>query len=1612
MTELIEGALVLVRRSLFLSPEGVTASQDGNSLTVAVNTGSVAYVRQDGSSVQVSGDPWFWGAKSFDAAGVTSVKVANSPGNAGCAGLVVESGVVAADLVTTQIDSLRFGSGAAFAEKVDATVTGGVLTLRDAVRGLGGVRISAPVVLDNNVEIDAGRGDATFTATVDATKKGKQSLTVTALGTTTFDQAVGGQTPLASLLTRGIAPLNIPQSTDTKTIPLYYMPQYSDQGQAQVKYGIDVAIGDNPARTFVFDTGGNGFFAGYNANYWNGVTLSDDPIFIKYTSGNYYDAVLANAVVTIGPEGGPRVSTVQPVQIGAIVTAGNTTTGQTFNFNNQFAPPVDGRFAGDFGAAFGLQPTVSGDANLTSVLFQLPGNLHTGFVVQLGPIGTDPSLTVGITDAMREQFPYAIPVTALTGGGTYPVSNYQVLQQFGFYPQYRVSSTDPIGTATLGTESFSSCVQQCLPTLIDSGAPSTSVRLPGAPQPFPFATPNNSLTPGTKFTAYFPTTQGRSPLTWEFVAGNNGSVDAVNYDPNSGAATTTQNVNTGLNLYNGYDVMFDTEKQVIWLRPNGGQSNVSLMSVTTTGDQSYGQNASLNGTYSTTKGDVTVGGVTTLLGDTTLDVGHGDITFSGTVDGRYSLTAKSTGRTTFVRGVGELDALTSLVTDPGGSTVSAGVTTKGAQTFGDDTTLNGLYQTTSGNVTFDGTATLAGPVSVTAGNGSGITFNSTVDSTTNEAYTLRLTTAGGQTELLGAVGGKNPLGGLGLINSCTTKNCAATVIAQQKTYLDGGKANAGSTGMYIGEGVTARFNQGGVIQKFTASGISFAGRSEGSSIQNFTIANNVYDGIQIAANGGGKLYDYTGTTIANNLIYGNAAFGVETVAPVTGLKIKNNTIGQQGVSNAWGYVTQGPNTHGIVLAPGDYKGSTEIVDNTVSDNAVSGIFAPGGVQGVDISKNTLSNNGSYGVQFTNGDFTGTVIAKNTITGNGYGGINLGAGIGQGGGLPAVNPKNGYFAYSDRYDLAYTNAADLNFYDPKQYPSDPKVAIKVGDGTGVTLAVNLDTGSRGLYFDQESLPSTILTDPSNEVVGPGSVYLNSSNRLYFGQWVKTKLEFPDSVYQSIVTGTDPTKRATARIPILVVQAVGASETPEPGQTQASTTFGTKSNSGSITITNGSQTAQAAIAPNPQSPNTGIVTIPGGWYARFADNPGKLQPVANFGVGFDRSGQGTSPTGNGINQEYNAFLNLSEMTDGSMRRGYVISTTGVTLGLDGSVDGFAYTDLTPTGLTPGADTAPDWQPATGTITNTVKVGKDDVVVTGTGPVVLDMGYPGGILTLPGVSGPYAGKLTVDLLNSNGKVSYNATPNPSKNGTTDRVNLLSPNGIDQFNPLAGVYSQNTPPLSQAFFNTGREAFAGLDYLYDADAGYLGLKVGSQQASDAFYSAQTAGIFNADYYKNPNLPTGVTNLTIEQNTIANNGRPKVQADGVYLNGAGSQGVSILSNSIYGNTGQGITLAGGANDNQPTPAITSAKYDGTTLTVTGNIAGSDKKDVNFQVFGSPAGGSGSAQGQTYLGELQVTVDGTAFTVSITPTQAAAGNEITVTATTGAATKNTSQFSNGKLVEG
>ena len=50
------------------------------------------------------------------------------------------------------------------------------------------------------------------------------------------------------------------------------------------------------------------------------------------------------------------------------------------------------------------------------------------------------------------------------------------------------------------------------------------------------------------------------------------------------------------------------------LRPSGGLSSVQVGSVTTLGDQRYGQNAILSGTYSTGGGEFSVAGATALDG--------------------------------------------------------------------------------------------------------------------------------------------------------------------------------------------------------------------------------------------------------------------------------------------------------------------------------------------------------------------------------------------------------------------------------------------------------------------------------------------------------------------------------------------------------------------------------------------------------------------------------------------------------------------------------------------------------------------------------------------------------------------------------------------------------------------------------------------------------------------------------------------------------------------------------------------------------------------------------------------------------------------------------------
>lgn len=162
------------------------------------------------------------------------------------------------------------------------------------------------------------------------------------------------------------------------------------------------------------------------------------------------------------------------------------------------------------------------------------------------------------------------------------------------------------------------------------------------------------------------------------------------------------------------------------------------------------------------------------------------------------------------------------------------------------------------------------------------------------------------------------------------------------------------------------------------------------------------------------------------------------------------------------------------------------------------------------------------------------------------------------------------------------------------------------------------------------------------------------------------------------------------------------------------------------------------------------------------------------------------------------------------------------------------------------------------------------------------------------------------------------------------------------------------------------------------------------------------------------------EGNLIAFNGEDGVQLDDV---GAAPTGNPILGNSIHSNDGLGINLGvdgvtgndagdtdGGANRRQNFPVITLVQTGSTRIAGTFNSTANTNFRLEF--FNSPAAdASGSGEGQTFIGALNLTTDGggnAAFDQTFAPTTAI-GSFVSATATN-LSTNDTSEFSNAKQV--
>ncbi|MFA7429625.1 MAG: hypothetical protein WCZ23_05685 [Rhodospirillaceae bacterium] len=354
---------------------------------------------------------------------------------------------------------------------------------------------------------------------------------------------------------------------------------------------------------------------------------------------------------------------------------------------------------------------------------------------------------------------------------------------------------------------------------------------------------------------------------------------------------------------------------------------VSLRSVTTTGAQTYGEAASLNGAYVTGGGAFSVGGPITLAGDTSVVTGAGGITLGSTVNGAYALDLSSSGAINLQGVVGNVAALTQLSAGTGGTLNLHSVTTTGAQTYGSAATLNSTFTTTNAAITFNANVTLAHDAVVSTGSGNvtfagtvngahGLTVNSTgatafqgtvggttalASLTTNAGGTLSLTgvtTTGAQSYgeaatisgVLGTTNAAISFGGPVLLGGTTTLNTGTGAVAFASTINGGHGLTVNAGQVTFGDSIGATTRLGALV-------INSAGQTEfTAAVQSASLTTDAAG--TLALNGGsidttgaqtyGELVTLGGdTTLTGTLVSFTGGVG-SAVAGMSGLTVTGN----------------------------------------------------------------------------------------------------------------------------------------------------------------------------------------------------------------------------------------------------------------------------------------------------------------------------------------------------------------------------------------------------------------------------------------------------------------------------------------------------------------------------------------------------------------------------------------------------------------------------------------------------------------------------------------------------------------------------------------------------
>ena len=395
---------------------------------------------------------------------------------------------------------------------------------------------------------------------------------------------------------------------------------------------------------------------------------------------------------------------------------------------------------------------------------------------------------------------------------------------------------------------------------------------------------------------------------------------------------------------------------------------------------------------------------------------------------------------------------------------------------------------------------------------------------------------------------------------------------------------------------------------------------------------------------------------------------------------------------------------------------------------------------------------------------------------------------------------------------------------------------------------IDTGSIGITV---STPSPGANLVAGQYFKPGAndilVYSNVSTH-----YSSSNLTETGSAYLTNVGIFDPTSnlRATARVLVMAV-------------TQESCTDGSQSCAGVL------QSGCAGFSPCA--------------YPKF---------ISYSGVGF-RAGMAFAQSPTDMLNPFTSLISIAGVPDAKIRQGYIISSTGVTLGLSAAAtQNFAF----------------------------IKLGN---YTTATQPNNVNWAYPLGVLTINGVSG------TAQILVDTGIGQMYLTPAPGvvyARGTganalpaNSNIQIAIPGMDTAFGmsydfttgsltnpmaPLSYFVTSKTGTVDTAFVNTGRDVIQGYNYLYDADGGYVGFSWNGSLSSQFEQFAPALTLLGTVPLANgfaTNLPT----MLLQNTSLSTSGTAMLAGN---ISGPGSLTLTGGTLSLTGNntyTG-GTQIAGG----------------------------------------------------------------------------------------------------------